>query len=204
MRTALVLVTLAACQPVPAVTPAPPRSAFGCSGAPTVADPIDPTPPRFELRKLREGPEGIHLELVAEAATAAQLAARLGQVLGKPMLLADGLAAYRFTFYLPDVTPAELDTTLAASTGVRILERDDLLVLQPPGGGTRFAPDVMAVEARIVTPKGKQTPEQIAALFCRSFASPAGTAQVVGDDVVVSDRRPYLDRLGAVVANTAR
>ena len=204
MRLALLL-AIAACTPprLPA-SPAPVRSAFGCKGPPADPAPIDPTPPRLEVRKLRDSGDGAHVELLAEAATASQLAARLGQALGTPVLMADGLGAYRFTFYLPDVTLSEVDTTLAASMGVRILRRDDMLVLQPPGGGTKFAADLTPVEFKLVTPKGSQTTEQLAALFCSEFASPVGGAQVMGDGVILMDRQPNLARFAALADLSAR
>lgn len=134
------------------------------------------------------------MEVLAESATAPQLAARLGQALGKPTASVAGLEDRRLTFYLPDVTVAELDRFLISRMQIHVVESAGVVEVH---GGT--PPDLFPIETRIIPVTGKATAEQLAAAFCRTVASSDGHAQVVGDDLLVSDRRPRLDRFEVIV-----
>jgi hypothetical protein len=60
------------------------------------------------------------------------------------------------------------------------------------------------VKSILFEPPAGASAEQMAQLFCRTFASPVGAAQVVGDRVVIFDRGSRLQNFGAAMKALAQ
>jgi hypothetical protein len=199
MRASLVcaLLFVIACEPPP-TAPARPRASFGCSGAPEIAQTAPLVPAgRVEVRSLGEGPDGPRLRVVAEGAPASQVAVRIGEALGVVTRVDTELDTIPVSIYFPDITVDMLGTLLRSSR-IRVSkpdwQKDHILVFRLTTG-----PDVESVETRILPSYPTMSPEQVASLFCRSAASSVGWAQVVGNQVMIADRRTYLERFDSIV-----
>jgi hypothetical protein len=176
-----------------------PRSAsYGCSGTPDIVFPPPQVPTgRVEVRSLGDGPDGPRIKILAERAPASQIAIRIGEALGVITRVDRELDTIPISINFPDIT-VDLLGAMLRSYKVRVSKPDwqngRILVFR-----LTDAPEVEAVETQFVTPVSNASPEQLASLFCRSVASPAGWAQVVGTRVMIGDRRSYLDRFDRIL-----
>ena len=194
------LAALVGCANPPLASPK--VSSFGCSG-PTELAAAAPTIPmgRVEVTKLGEGPDGPRLRVVAENASAAVLAARIGEALGVLTRVDHDLDTLPVTLYTPDMT-LDLLSAVVRSSKIKISRpdwtRDHVLVFQKAStyGDT---PDPAPMESKLLPPARRLSPEQVAGLYCRSVASPHGWAQVVGDRVMISDKRSTIDRFSEML-----
>ncbi|MDB4955243.1 MAG: hypothetical protein JWO36_2812 [Myxococcales bacterium] len=188
---------LIGCEPPP-TAPVRPRASFGCSGAPeaVASSPLVPAG-RVEVHKISEGPDGPHVRVVAEGAPASQVAVRIGEVLGVVTRVDRELDTIPVSIYFPDITVDMLGALLRSSR-IRVSkpdwQKDHVLVFR-----LTDAPDVAPVETQILPLYPSMSLEQTASLFCHSAASSVGWAQVVGNHVMIADRRTNLDRFASIV-----
>lgn len=193
MRIALAWMFAAGCTPPAPVTPHL-ASAFGCAGPPTAAAPAPATPNgRVTVQKLGEGPDGPRLRIWADNAPASEVALQIGETLGAMTEIDHGLDNIPVTVFIPDITVDLLGAVLRTSH-VRLFladwRKEHVLVFR----SSNDAPEPPPIESRLLPSSATLAPEQIAGLFCRSAASADGSAQVVGDRVMVTDRRNRVER----------
>jgi hypothetical protein len=198
MIIACLAVSLVACDPPP--PPARPRlSSFGCSGAPDVPVAKDPVPTgNVEVRVLGDGPDGPRMRVLAENASASELAIRIGEVLGATTRIDPELDRISISLYVPDVS-VDLLGALLRTSHVRLSKRDwqkDRMLQFSVALANQG--ESSPVESQILPASRVLTADQMASLFCRT-ASPAGWAQVVGDRVMVADRTIFLARFSSIL-----
>src|SRR4051812_47294033 len=98
-----------------------PRSPYGCAGPTAVAvTPAQPPSGRVEVKVLGESPDGTRLSVLAEGASASQLAVRIGEALHAVTRVDPELELVPVSVYFPDITIDVLGAMLRASK-VRVL-----------------------------------------------------------------------------------
>jgi hypothetical protein len=192
-RIALALVFAVACTP-PAKTTPHVASAFGCAGPPAAVA-AAPAPPsgRVTVQKIGEGPDGPRLRIWADNAPASEVALQIGETLGAMTEIDHALDAVPVTVFIPDITVDLLGAVLRTSH-VRLFlpdwRKEHVLVFR----SSNDAPEAPPIESRLLPIYTTMAPEQVAGLFCHSVASADGSAQVVGNRVMVTDRRNRVER----------
>lgn len=187
--------------------PAPVRhvSSFSCGGPvePAVAAAAIPVG-RIEVTKLGEGPEGPRLRVVAENASAATLATKIGEAVNVLTRVDHQLDAIPVSLYVPDMS-LDLLAAVLRTQKVKLSHgdwtKDHVLVFERATTYGDVA-DPQPLESQMFAVTPKMSAEQIASLYCRSVAGPHGWAQVVGDRVLVMDHRATLDRFAEMLDRT--
>lgn len=156
---------------------------------------------RAESSKLGEGPDGPRLRVIAENTSATLLAVRIGEALNVLTRVDHDLDTIPVTLYSPDIT-LDLLAAVLRTQKIKISRgdwtKDHVLVFQK---ATTYgdSPDPAPQESRLLPVTHKLSPEQVAGLYCHSIASTHGWAQVVGDRVMISDKRSAIDRFSEMV-----
>ncbi len=204
--TLLCALAFAACDPQPIVVarPTAPPTAFGCTG-PTETPSPSPSPPtgHVEVKVIGDGPDGTRLQVSAESASAAQLAVRIGEALKATTRAEHELDNVSVTLYAPDVT-IDLLAALLRTQKIRVSKGDwdkarTLSFRLASPFETNEAEDPSRVTSRVIAGSASLPADQLAALFCRSAASSAGSAQVVGNRVVITDHAAHLDNFASML-----
>ncbi len=180
-------------------------SAYGCSGPPEAAAPAPTTPTgRADVIKLGEGPDGPRLRVIAENASAATLATKIGEALNVLTRVDHDLDDIPVSLYTPDMT-VDLLAAVLRTQKIKLSrtdwQKDHVLVFQRASSYGDVA-DPAPMETQIMPQSPKLSADQIANLYCRSVASPHGWAQVVGDRVMIMDHRASIDRFTEMLERT--
>ena len=180
-------------------------SAYGCSGPAEAAAPAPATPNgRADVIKLGEGPDGPRLRVIAENASAATIATKIGEALNVLTRVDHDLDDVPVSLYTPDMT-VDLLAAVLRTQKIKLSRTDwqkDHVLVFSRASTYGDVPDPAPMETQILPPSAKLSPDQIAGLYCRSVASPHGWAQVVGERVLVMDRRAALDRFSEMLERT--
>lgn len=132
-----------------------------------------------------------------ENAPASVLAVRLGEALHRTTRAGRGLEQIALTLHADDVTLPQLTALLETTAGVRLFESNGVLELQPPGGGTRWAPDLETPRLEMFFAIPDVPADHLARLFC-GLAGPHRSAFTAGDAVVVYGTSSERSMFGAL------
>jgi hypothetical protein len=205
MKVVFALCTVAMGCLAPAPQPVRHVSSFSCAG-PTEPPPAAPSVPmgRIEVTKLGEGPDGPRLRVVAENASAATLATKIGEAVNVLTRVDHQLDAVPVSLYVPDMS-LDLLAAVLRTQKIKLSHgdwtKDHVLVFERATTYGDLA-DPAPLETQIFASSVKMSAEQVASLYCRSVAGPHGWAQVVGDRVMIMDRRASLDRFSEMLERT--
>lgn len=123
------------------------------------------------------------------------LAVRLGEALHRTTRASRGLERVSLTLHAEELTLAELGALLEITAGIRIVEREGTIDLDPPGGGTRWAPDLESPRSEMFSAIPNVPADHLARLFC---GMAIGSAYVAGDAVIVEGTSSQRSMFGAI------
>jgi hypothetical protein len=180
--------------------PAAPSS-YGCQGA---ADPDEPVAPAVPMGRLEVSRTANGVRVLAEDVPVSKLAVRIGEALGVDTRIDADLEHVTVSMFAPEITIDSLAERLEPRDVViskQDWQKHRVLVVRNSSnwGGTARHPDLEGVQSMLFDPEDDATAEQLAGLFCRTFASSVGTAQVMGRRVVIFDRGTRLRNFGAAL-----
>lgn len=216
MRTLLLCLPLVACATVPAR-----MEPFACRGEPFPRDFPEPSPraasivgepaaPSVErVGAVAADPLATRLRIHATHATVGALGVAIAERIGQPVIVDSALVDIPIALTVPEASAQEILRSLADVLDATINQREGrpiLLELRERAlqrlRSEMLSQTFVALEVRVYPTAGRRDPRDVAAAYCRMFASPRGSAAVIDDAIVardVIDRLSELERMLAAL-----
>jgi hypothetical protein len=169
--------------------------------APPPAPPAASGDPEAEPEKASRRPRfpAVRLRVVAEAVPLGTLASALSRELGLGIVVAPGLVDLRVSLSLPEASAEEVFQLLDLHYGV-VAEagKDQVVVLEDRWEVLHRHYEPPEAIVRLIPVTGLPA-EDVADTYCKLLATEYGSANVIGDVLVVKGERVALERLDALI-----
>lgn len=162
-------------------------------------------------------PGALHLErqgesfaLEADAVRIGRLALELGRQLGVDVLVGQRAAEMRVTLARQSVSFERLSAVMREQYEIMVYLGSGQLRVETLGERLervrreRLSRESRSLEVRALTVSPGRSPAQVAALFCARAASSVGSANVLGDRIILADTPELLDGFEAMMRRLDR